>query len=273
MPKKKKTKEEKRRKELRERAQAAMADAPTGAEPQAEKPVPAGSSPAGKAVSAIERRRVKKEQNAGVTMERIVIATLLGVAVITGAYFLIVFESGEELQWKQDLAEADRLFEEEKYSEAAAALTQFGEDWPGARETLDWNRKMGLYHAQAGAWEQAAQYFDAALEISPNEPGLNARAGEAYWKAGEKETAWDRLGTEIEDVNAAIGDHDRARYYLGVSMMEEGRYQQAFNYFEAISDREEWEQQLAVKRAELEELILKPARQEAEQKAEAALQK
>jgi len=194
---------------------------------------------------------------------KVILAVILLVFVIFEVAMILIFQSGDSITWKRELSEIDALYEEGSYEAAADRLSEFGEEWPGAKDTFDWNRKMGLYHARAGDWEKAARYYVRAAEINPDAPNVHARAGEAFYKTGKREQAIEHLVQEIESTHRAVGDHDRANYYLGLDLMNEGRFVEAFQHFQAISDREAWEEELEEVYQDVDEELLRPAREEA----------
>ena len=203
------------------------------------------------------------DRESNIHARHVALALMLIVFVLFEVITWSLFKSGEQIQWKKELSNIEQVFESGNYERAAKRLTEFGKDWPGARETVNWNRQMGLYHAKAGNWEVAAKHYEKASEIAPERPKLHALAGEAFWKAGNREKALDALQAEVNEINPALGDHDRANYYLGLVMLEQDRLQEAFQHFQAIKDREEWKDELEDAYARVEEDFLEPAREKA----------
>src|SRR5690606_10360864 len=100
----------------------------------------------------------------GTRANRIILYVILAVFVLFEVAVIGLFISGESIHWKKELSEIDETFERGKYTEAARDQTAFGEKWPGAKETLGWNEKMGLYYSAAGNHEVAATHFQRAVE-------------------------------------------------------------------------------------------------------------
>lgn len=194
---------------------------------------------------------------------RVILFVIVLVFLIFEASVILIFQSGGSIRWKKELVAIEAVFEAGDYGAAARRLEEFGGKWPGAKETFDWNRKMGLYSRRAGNWEKAAEYYLAAAAIDPGAPKIHALAGEALWKSGQRERAVEELRAEIETINRAVGDHDRANFYLGLAMKERGRYAEAFGHFQSITERGEWEGELERLYAEAESELIEPARKKA----------
>lgn len=197
---------------------------------------------------------------AGARSNRVILIVALSVFTIFMITIFAFFSTGTEIRWKKELARADRLYAERRYADAARAIAQFGQDYPGARATYDWNRKMGLYHGAAGDFQTSATYYLAASQISPREPGIHALAGEALWKAGKFEESVTSLRQEIERIPRATGDHDRANLYLGKYLILKEQYPEAMQHFEAISNRDQWRAELDDVYRQVEVAVLEPAR-------------
>lgn len=189
------------------------------------------------------------------------------VTVIVSAFglFQILWWStanlGKETVWHRELAVIDARFDRGEFERAARELTDFGERWPGAKASLGWNQKMGRYHAKAGDWHAAFQYYERADQIAPGTPGLSALTGEAAWKVGAKDKAIAFLVKELEKTDPSVGDHDRANFYLGLSLLEEGQLPEAFQHFQAISKRAAWDAELKPIYKDLEKNVIQPARE------------
>lgn len=161
---------------------------------------------------------------------------------IYGAIFL-VFEvmiliffvglSGEKSQQKAMLREAEQLRNKGQHVEALAILVKFGEQWPGALKTQNFNRRIGEYYLDAEEPEKAAEHLEESIKLNPNIPGGWAKLGEALWKAGKLEAAVEQFSLELEKGNQ---DNDLAHYYLGRFYFEKKSYKEAFNHFAAIKE-------------------------------------
>lgn len=195
----------------------------------------------------------------------LILAIVVGAFVLSLAIFLFMFRgiTGDQIQWKKELSDIEQVHKAGKFPEAAELLTKFGSDWEGARKTYDYNRKMGLFHGDAGKWDVAAEYYLKAAEISPKEPRIHALAGEALWKSGKHEEAVKELAQEIQDINRATGDHDRANYYLGLYLLEQKKYVEAMQHFQSISNRDYWKNELAEVQKRIDSELLQPAIEQA----------
>lgn len=194
-------------------------------------------------------------------ISRISLVVIVAVFAIFMVFTVVLFRSGETIHWKRELVEIERVFDAGRHQEAARRILEFGRNRPGAQQTFNWNRQVGEYHAKAEDWATAARFYERALRLRPREPGINALAGEAFFKAGDLEKAREFLEREINEINVALGDHDRAYLYLGLTHYEEGRLRDALAQFAAISDRGEWEDLMKPVYEAIEEEFLRPARE------------
>lgn len=218
-----------------------------------------GSAPLSTA-ERLAKGSARESEEAARATGRTMLFVVLAVFIIFEIAIVLIFRTGEEIHWKRELVEIDSLHERGSHEDAARRLAEFGKDWPGAVETFDWNRKMGLYHAAAGDWATAAQHYARAAEIDPRAPRVRAAAGEAYWKTGDRKKAVEFLGAEIDNVPRALGDHDRANFYLGIAAKEQGDYLAAFRHFQSIADTGAWQQELDKLYAEIETELIEPTR-------------
>ncbi len=194
---------------------------------------------------------------------RILLVVIVAVFILFQGILLTVFQTGEDIHWRRELTAIREVHEAGRYQEAARQLTEFGERWPGAKETFDYNRQLGVYHADAGDWETAALFFEKAAEKDPEAPGVNARAGEAHYRAGDLQAAIPFLQHELLRVASPLADHDRANLYLGLILFEQGNVAGALRQTQGIINREPWEEELAP--------ILEAARTEYLEPVEAAM--
>ncbi len=190
---------------------------------------------------------------------------IIAIFVIFELSMFIIFGAGEEIHWKKELVSIERIYERGEFDEASRELEGFGDRWPGAKDTFGWNNKMGEYAAKAERWEVAADHYLRASQIDPERDKVHALAGEALWKSGQKEKALAILQEELKEFSSATGDHDRANYYLGLYLFEQERYVEAFQHFQAIVDREQWQDELAPIYARVNDELLEPVRQEVQQ--------
>lgn len=194
---------------------------------------------------------------------KLILSLIAIVVLIFVALTVSFFKSGVDINWKRELAAVDLTFKSGDAAGAVKGLLAFGERWPDAKKTYGWNEKLGRYAVAAGDWETAAKYNGEAARISPKEPGINARAGEAYYKAGDMITAATFLGTELKDISRASGDHDRANFYVGKLYYSENRLKDALQHFQSIANRDIWKSELDPIYAEIEKKYVQPARDEA----------
>lgn len=196
---------------------------------------------------------------------RVILAIVLAVFVIFEISIILIFRTGEEIHWKKELTRIEAIYNRGEYKSAAERMTQFGKDWPGAVQTFDWNKKMGLYHAKAEDWATAAAHYARAAQIDAKAGEVRALAGEAYWKAGDRERADKFLTEEIGKISRAIGDHDRAHFYLGLAAKDKKDYLSAFAHFQAIADRDAWKSELESIYTAVRAELVEPARARAAQ--------
>lgn len=193
----------------------------------------------------------------------VLLALILVIFVVFEAAIYIFFKGGADIEWKRELVMIDSKFADGRTAEAAADLRAFGDKYPDAQKTFGWNEKMGRYHAAAGKWSDAAEFFRNAVALDPEKPGMNARAGEALWRAGKGDDAVAYLEAEITKISRATGDHDRANFCLGMMFAEDGQYSLAFQHFQAISDPKPWEKETAAVAAKVEAELVAPAKAKA----------
>lgn len=215
------------------------------------------SEPTSEPTPSVEKRGATGENP---LVSRIILIISIAVFSIFMVFTVLLFKSGDEIQWKRELTEIERLHERGRYQEAAQRLFQFGRDRPGAQQTFNWNRQMGEFHADAEDWATSARFYDRALQLRPTEPRINALAGESHWKAGNRKRALELLNIEIDDINPALGDHDRAFFFIGMYHYEEGDYRRALESFASISEADDWKAEIEPIRQRIDEEIIEPAR-------------
>ncbi|MGF1572578.1 MAG: tetratricopeptide repeat protein [Sumerlaeia bacterium] len=166
---------------------------------------------------------------------------------VYGAFFLIIQlvivtlfiglpffgYGGEKSQQKALLSKAEDLRENQQYADALAVLVDFGEKWPGAYETQNFNRRIGEYYLDAGEPAKAVEHLRKSIEIDPNIPGGWAQWGIALWNQDKKQQAYTQFAQELEKGNL---DSDIANYYLGQYHFELKNYKQAFDHFAAVKE-------------------------------------
>jgi len=189
-------------------------------------------------------------------------ARLIGLVVtvfllINGLVFFLLRGVDDEIQWTEELAVADRTFASGNTQEGLRLLIKFGENWPKAKETYGFNEKTARYYSANNDWKNAAEFFDRALKIRPNVPGLNSRAGEAHRLAGNTERAMVLFAREIA---RGDDDDDLANVRLGEYYIGKGEYARAYEYLQAVRDREKWKAQLDAANEVVEREVLAPAR-------------
>lgn len=211
------------------------------------------------------------------TVRRVLLTVMLSVFALFMITVVSLFRSGESIQWKKELLIIDNKFAEGAKAEAAKELEEFGTRWPDARKTVPWNEKAGRYFSAAGDWKKGAEYFEQAVNLD-NEAvkarrvagptgRIRALAGEAYFHAGDAERAAAMLSAEIREINRAVGDHDRAHYYLGLLAEKDGAVDLTVGHFQAIANPEPWKTEIDRFYAELESKYLAPAREAAAQQS------
>ncbi len=217
-------------------------------EPEAQQPSPA-APPASSATLEREAPTLTRGRLIG-----LVVTVFL---LINGAVFFLLRGVDDEIQWSEELSVADKTFASGNKAEGLKLLLEFGEHWPKANETYGFNEKAARYYSANEDWKNAADYFDRAMKIRPDVPGLCSRAGEAHRLAGNAERAMVLFAREI-----ARGDesNDLANVRLGEYFIEKGEYARAYEYLQAVRDRDKWKAQLDAANAVVEREILAPAR-------------
>lgn len=190
------------------------------------------------------------------------IASYLAVFVVVQLIIVFVFvvAGGDSRVQRQMLLRAESFAESGRYDRAVATLEAFGERWPGAYQTHDFNRGLGEYHLAAGDSGSAARFLRAAVDANPDREDTRALAGLALWELGRRDDAVAMFRSEIESGNP---NNDTANYHLGVHLLEQGRVGEAFAYFGAINDREGYAGRLRAAREEVFETYIEPARRQA----------
>ncbi|MCC6545544.1 tetratricopeptide repeat protein [Candidatus Sumerlaeota bacterium] len=193
----------------------------------------------------------------------ILIGVTLAVFIIFEISMIVVFHTDDEIKVQRELTDIDAIYRKGAYAQARDEMLRFGDRWPGAKPTRGWNEKVGLYSARADDWATAARHYTAAVEAAPTKPKLHALAGEALYKSGDKKSAVKMLDFELTNFDPGTGDLDRANFYLGAMQFETHNIINAFQHFQAIANRDEWNAQLKPFYNELQKTYLQPAQQQA----------
>jgi tetratricopeptide (TPR) repeat protein len=205
------------------------------------------------------------------------LTVMLSVFALFMVTVLLLFRSGGSIQWKKELTQIDGQFARGEKREAALELEAFGKRWPDAQNTVPWNEKAGRYFAEISEWDKSAAYYQRAVEIDEERftsraiagrtSGLRAKAGEAYFQAGDTKAASEFLNQEIKDISRAVGDHDRAHYFLGLIEEKSGNFARALPHFQAIAKPEIWKTDIDRFYRELNEKLIEPAKKQAAEKS------
>jgi len=155
------------------------------------------------------------------------------------------------------LARAASLADQGRPADAVEAYRRFGERWPGAWQSHDFNRKIGEQLLLAGEPAEAADRLMAAALADPEEWDTQALAGRAMLGAGAREQALQLFALELQGGNPG---NDWALYHLGEAALERGDWVEAFRRFESVSDREGFAEGLESARALLDDEVIQPAR-------------
>lgn len=155
------------------------------------------------------------------------------LAIEVAILLLFVVFGGEKNQQNALLGEAAELRKNQEYDKALAVLVIFGEKWPGAYDTQNFNRRIGEYYLDAGEPKKAAQHLSKSIQLNPNIPGGWSQLGIAYWNQGQKENAVEQFNLELKNGNR---DSNLAHYYLGKFYFEQGTFKEAFEHFAAVRE-------------------------------------
>lgn len=178
--------------------------------------------------------------------------------------FAFVGTGGESRVRRQMLLEAEELREKGKPAEAISVLEEFGERWPGAWATHNFNQRIGEYFFEAGEYKKSADALKSAVTKDPTKWDTRALAGRSLWMNNERQEAATLFREEIEKANR---NNDLAHFYLGLWALEQDDPVEAFKQFQAIADPAPWAEEIRVVTDRYREELLEPARKEAEERA------
>lgn len=223
-------------------------------------PTASGAAPAGAQANAAGQ---KAEPAASFHLTRrtwIAIYVVIFLAIQAALALFFVGLGGEERVRLKMLDEAAQLRQRGDSTRALAVLERYGQRWPGAYGTQNFERRLGDYHFDAGNHADAAQHYAKSVAANPKVWDTRALAGQAYWLAGEKETAVRYFREELEQGNP---ESDLAQYHLGLWELEQGNVIRALSHMQDIKDRAAYEQRLADMYTQIERDILEPSRAQA----------
>jgi len=149
------------------------------------------------------------------------------------AIFFFVSQGGESRARSLMIDSATSFYEEGKYQEALDTLLDFGEKWPGAYNTQNFNRRIGEYYLAAGEYIQAEEHIKKSISLNSQIPGGWAQQGLAVWKQDRYDAAAALFQTELQR-----GDKrsDLAYAYLGLYHYQNENYPLAFEYFAGVRE-------------------------------------
>lgn len=149
------------------------------------------------------------------------------------AIFIFVSQGGESRARSIMLDTASSYYEEGNYQEALETLLTFGEKWPGAYNTQNFNRRIGEYYLAAGEYKQAEEHIKKSISLNSQIPGGWAQQGLAVWKQERYDAAAALFSTELQR-----GDKrsDLAYAYLGLYHYQNENFPLAFEYFASVRE-------------------------------------
>jgi len=192
---------------------------------------------------------------------------MIYVAVFLVVQAVIVFAfvalGGEKREQRKMLSTAEVQFEEERFQESLDTLLEFGEQWPGAFGSREFQWKLGERYYALGQTQEAAEAYLKAVENDPTYWDMRALAGRALYESGQKDEAKSWFEEELEEGNK---ESDIAHYHLGLYALDEENYVEAFTRFQSISDKEAYQDKLLNARKVLEQKVIKPSEEAAKER-------
>ena len=163
---------------------------------------------------------------------------ILYVSVFVVVQLIILFAftglGGEKRPQAKMLARAESQFEEQRYEASLKTLLDFGERWPGAYGTREFEWKLGERYYNMGEYEKAAEHYINSVNADPSFRDTRALAGRSLWKAGKREEAVRWFRDELAQGSA---ENDIAHYYLGRVALDQGEYVEAYHKHRALRRR------------------------------------
>jgi tetratricopeptide (TPR) repeat protein len=92
---------------------------------------------------------------------------------------------------------------------AIPILTAYTKDHPNDADGLN---LMGYSLRKTGQTDQALQYYNRALALNPNHPGVNEYLGELYVETGQIDKAKERLGVLQRSCGNCSQEQDLAAF-------------------------------------------------------------
>jgi tetratricopeptide (TPR) repeat protein len=174
----------------------------------------------------------------------------------------LAFGGGSRLQ-REMLRQAEAHAAGGRHEAALEVLRDYGRRWPGANGTRDFERRLGVAHANVGEFETAAGHFERSVAANRSVEDTRALAGQAWWNAGNRERARALFAEELRLGNP---DNPVAARYLGIEALERGDVVRALGYFLSLGDQAPPEAAAARLRARDE--FVAPAIEKARRRAE-----
>ncbi|MBX3729784.1 MAG: tetratricopeptide repeat protein [Candidatus Sumerlaeia bacterium] len=168
---------------------------------------------------------------------------------------------GSRLQ-REMLRQAEAHAAGGRHEAALEVLRDYGRRWPGANGTRDFERRLGVAYANVGHFETAAGHFERSVAANRAFEDTRALAGEAWWKAGNRERA---LALFAEELRLGNPENPIAARYLGVAALERGDVARALGHFLSLGD--EAAPEAAAARAQAQTDVVAPAVEKARRRA------
>lgn len=168
---------------------------------------------------------------------RLWVGLYVGIFLIAQLVLFLAFQTagGDSRLRREMLQRAEAAASAGRHEEHLEVLLAYGERWPGAYETGDFQKRLGDAHAALGRHREAAEHYMTSASLRPDEPGVFAAAGEQWRLAGEDELALDAF---VQELTQADPQNPMAHHRLGLAAAREGRWPAAMRHYAALP--EDW---------------------------------
>jgi tetratricopeptide (TPR) repeat protein len=126
--------------------------------------------------------------------------------------------------FKSNIMRGDKLFEEEKFSEAIGVYKKILEQFPDA---VYINRNIGNAYFQMEKYDQAVEYYQEILEKEPDNNEVKILIGNSYANQGNNEKAQEWYNKiELENIKDTT-----VLYNIGTNYYNISRFEEALKYY------------------------------------------
>lgn len=169
------------------------------------------------------------------TSTRLWIGLYVGIFLIAQLVLFLAFQTagGDSRVRREMLQRAEAAAAAGRHDEHLEVLLAYGERWPGAYETGDFQKRLGDAHAALGRHREAAEHYMTSASLRPDEPGVYAAAGEQWRLTGDDALALDAF---VQELTRADPQNPMAHHRLGMVAAREGRWAAAMRHRAALPD-------------------------------------